>query len=159
MNFLSILSNHLLRYPAMQAQDAYKLIHQAALGNAHAVIHPEAVQKWLESELKDLLEPYPEPALDPISPDGTLVRVHLGPFMAAGGNLDSLLAAFFRTSSTFISDHQRLESYLEESLPYVTGLEELMRTLKNQDYPAVHHSEAYRAAYKPAYRVVLGKYL
>ena len=159
MKIKDILQYHQIRYPAMQAQDAYKLIHQAASGPAHAVTDPEAPRAWLEQEVQDLLDPYPEPAIDPISPDGTLVRVHLAPYLAAGGSIEQLLKAFITTSREFPVDHSHLQAYLDTALPLFPELESLLETIKTQGFPAVHHSKAYRAAYKPAYRVVLKKYL
>ena len=34
----SLLRNHFNRYPLMQVQDVYKLLHQAAMGSEHAVV-------------------------------------------------------------------------------------------------------------------------
>ena len=155
MAYTSILLNHQKRYSAMQAQDAYKLVHQAACGPAHAVTDPEAARAWLEKEVQGLHDPYPEPAIDTISPDGALVRVHLAPYLAAGGSIERLLAAFITTSREFPQDLSLLQAYLDTALQLFPGLESLLETLTPQGYPAVHHSEAYRAAYKPAYRVVL----
>lgn len=143
----------------MGAQDAYKLIHQAACGPAHAVRNRADARQRLEEELQNLTHAYPEPAIDPISPDGDLVRVHLSPYLAASGDVETLLKAFIQTSCEFRPDQEKLVSYLTTALMYVEGLQELMITLKNQGYPAVHHSKPYRAAYQPAYRVVLEKLL
>jgi hypothetical protein len=159
MKIFTLLSNHLMRYPAIQAQDVYKLIHQAACGPAHAVTNSKDAHDWLEKELKNLSDPYPEPIIDPISLDGALVRVHLAPYMAGGGDPEVLLNAFIRTSHEFFPDHDRLEGYLMAVQLEIAGLQELAKTLKIQGYPALHHSDQYRAAYKPAYRVVLKKFL
>ncbi len=155
MEFVDILTHNKMRYPAMQAQDAYKLAHQAACGPAHAVSDPKAARAWLEEEVQNLVDPYPEPAIDPISPDGHLVRVHLAPYLVTGGSIEKLLDAFIATSNVFKPDHTQLIIYLTITLPLYPELETLLETLKPQGYPAVHHSEAYRSAYKPAYRVVL----
>ena len=155
MGFKDILTNHQIRYPAMQAQDAYKLAHQAACGPAHAIVNSEDAQNWLEEEVQSLHNPYPEPAIDPISPDGCLVRVHLAPYLAAGGSIETFLDAFIATSHEFIANYTQLKTYLDSALPLFPGLESLGEALKTQGYPAAHHSEAYRTAYKPAYRVVL----
>jgi hypothetical protein len=159
MSLLTILSDHQTRYPLMETQDVYKLLHQAALGNAHAVINSQQAYDWLQSEVEGLIEPYPEPAIDPISPDGILVRVHLSPFIAQGGDLNTLVNAFVCTSEVYPQDRGKFESYLEEAMPHVEGLKGLAKELRLQGYPAVHHSSAYRAAYKPAYRVVLKRLL
>jgi hypothetical protein len=159
MHILSILSNHQTRYSAMQAEDVYKLMHQSACGNAHAVTNPQAARDWLVQEVLNLRDPYPEPAIDPISPDGSLARVHLAAYLADGGNLDTLLDAFLHTSREYHPNYTKLESYLEAAQPLVPGLIEWVAILKPQNYPAIHHSTAYRAAYKPAYRVVLLEFL
>jgi hypothetical protein len=31
----AVVEDHLRRYPAMQVEDVYKLVHQAAFGNGH----------------------------------------------------------------------------------------------------------------------------
>jgi hypothetical protein len=159
MRFLAILCSHQQRYPVMGDQDAYKLIHQATCGNAHAVTDRQAARDGLFNELQNLTEPYPEPAIDPISPDGTLVRVHLSPYIATGGDPEILLHAFLMTSRTFQPDLERLETYLKAAVLLFPGLAHMGETLKDQGYPACHHSEAYRTAYQPAYRVVLEQYL
>lgn len=159
MKFIDILTNHQIRYPAMQAQDAYKLAHQSACGPTHAVTDPESARDWLEQEVQGFIDPYPEPAIDPISPDGRLVRVHLSPYLATGGSIERLLDAFIKTSREYTSDNTLLKAYLDIALPLFPKLQSLLETLKSQGYPVVHHSEAYRAAYTPAYRVVLNHLL
>jgi hypothetical protein len=159
MHILSILSDHKVRYPAMRVQDVYKLIHQSACGPAHAVMSSQAAREWLENEVRNLIDPYPEPAIDPISPDGTLARVHLAPYLANGGELDTLLDAFLRTSREYRANFEKLAEYLTAAQQIIPGLAALTADLKLKNFPAVHHSTAYRVAYKPAYRVVLRKYI
>lgn len=139
----------------MQAQDAYKLVYQAACGPAHAITDPDSARTWLEKEVQTLHDPYPEPIFDPISPDGSLVRVHLAPYLADGGDLETFLHAFLRTSREIVPDFEKLEGYLTAALNTFPCLKSFKETLQAQGYPAVHHSEAYRTTYKPAYRVVL----
>jgi hypothetical protein len=159
MSILTILSNHQARYPLMEAQDAYKLLYQVAFGSAHAVINPQDAYDWLQREVESLIEPYPEPAIDPISPDGALVRVHLSPYLAQSGDLTTLVDAFVRTSQVYHQDREKFGGYLEQAMPNVQGLADLVNRLKDQGYPAAHHSPIYREAYKPAYRIVLKRFL
>jgi len=121
MHILSILSSHQTRYPVMQAQDVYKLMHQSACGNAHAVSNPQAARDWLDQEVQNLCDPYPEPAIDPINPDGSLARVHLASYLADGGNLDTLLDAFLHTSREYPANFTKLERYFDTALPLVPG--------------------------------------
>ena len=159
MTFETILRNHLVRYPAMQVQDVYKLIHQAALGSEHAIADPESARKWLERELAGMGVDSEEVTIDPISPDGQIVRVHLRPFVAQGGVPEALLDAFIRTANEFRGNQNALESYWKIATGIMhfshEEMDEFIGPLRAQNYPAVHHSEAYEHAYRPAYRVIL----
>jgi hypothetical protein len=163
MTFETILRDHLVRYPAMQVQDMYKLIHQAAMGSEHAIPNPVSAREWMERELSEMGSGPDEPVMDPISGDGKIVRVHLRPFIAGGGDPDALLDAFIRTANEFRGDKNTLESYWKiatEMLHFsYAEMDEFIKSLRAQNYPAVHHSEAYERAYRPAYRVVLQKFI
>ncbi len=157
----SILKSHLIRYPDMQIQDFYKLIHQAIMGSGHAVTDPEGARLWLERELVEMGDGIPEPPLDPISADGQMARVHLRPFLAQGGDPQKLLSAFLRTANEFHGDEAILKSEWDiatrmEIFP-PAAMDDFIQNL--QGYPAVHHSALYTQRYRPAYRVVLKRYL
>src|SRR3954454_8185237 len=78
MKFISqLLSSHLQRYPRMQLEDIYKLLHQAAMGPEHAVQDPALARARLLEEMQQLTSSPADPLVDPISPDGRLARVHL----------------------------------------------------------------------------------
>ncbi len=159
MSIQSILLAHLARYPLMAAQDIYKLIHQAALGSEHAIPNPQIAQTRLEQELREISNPYTEPAIDPISPDGAIARVHLSAFMAQGGKMTQLCQAFLRTGREYHGAPALLETYLQAALPLAPDLQNILPALQEQGYPALHHSAAYRKHYRPAYRVVLREFL
>ena len=166
--FRRILATQMERYPRLQVQDLYKLIHQAAMGSEHAARDEAAARQWLESELSRLGDGPEEPEVESISPDGAIVRVHLRPYAASGGDPLRLLAAFLGTARKYKGDESRLRRYwdcAEEmcrsgELPFRE--EELRRffaDMKGQGYPAVHHSKEYAEAYRPAYRVVARAFL
>ena len=164
MKFVSqLLSAHLGRYPAMQLDDIYKLLHQAALGPGHAVDNPAAARKRLDEEWAALGEGPAEPLRDLISPDGRLGRVHLRSYLAAGGNPDALHRAFVDTADSYPASPDKLAKFcgclgdLAASGGIPFAREEVLayfEKISRDGYPAVHHSEAYRRAYQPAYRVV-----
>lgn len=163
MTFESILHDHFARYASMQIQDVYKLIHQAALGSEHAVSSVEEARKWVECELVEMGAGPDEPVIDPISADGQIVRVHLRPFVAQGGDVDMLLQAFIRTANEFRGDIQVLKDHwntatITQYFP-PTELEEFIKSMQAQNYPAVHHSSEYERLYRPAYRVVWQKFI
>jgi hypothetical protein len=157
----SILQSHLTRYPAMQIQDMYKLIHQAVMGSGHAVTDLETARLLLEQELVDMGDGIPEPWLDPISVDGQMARVHLRPFIAQGGDLQKLLNAFVRTANEFHGD----EAALKREWDIATHMEfyppaEMRKFIQSlPGFTAVHHSKIFIQRYRPAYRVILQRYL
>lgn len=164
MKFVNqLLSAHFARYPAMQLDDIYKLLHQAALGPGHAVENSAAARKRLDEEIIALGAAPVELLQDVISPDGRLGRVHLRPYLASGGDRDSLLRAFVETANSYPASPDKLAKFCgclgdlaaaggipfsrEATLAYFDRI-------ARDGYPVIHHSEAYRNAYHPAYRVV-----
>jgi hypothetical protein len=164
MKFVNqLLSAHLARYPAMQLADLYKLLHQAALGPGHAVDNPAAARKQLDKELAALGEAPSELLQDVISPDGRLARVHLRPFLASGGDPDALHRAFVETANSYPASLDKLAKFCgclgdlaaSGGIPFAREeVLEYFAKISAGGYPAVHHSEAFRIAYRPAYRVI-----
>lgn len=128
------------------------------MGSEHAVSDPESAQNWLVRELTEMGEGVLEPLIDPISADGEIVRIHLRPYVAAGHVPDLLLDAFIRTANEYRGDVHLLERFWQAAvnLEYFSAakMEEFIRSMKTQNYPAVHHSPEYERLYHPAYRVV-----
>ena len=156
------------RYPKLEVQDLYKLIYQGIFGSEHAVIDASQARVWLEREVEVLAEGPEEPVIVPISPDGRIARVNLRPYVAGGGNLEALLEAFLRTAREHKGTAEQLRQYwgVAEQMAEETAIGIAVNALKRffeemeaQGFPAAHHSEAYRRAYRPAYRVVARKYI
>lgn len=160
--FEEVLQSHFTRYPAMQIRDVYKLIHQAALGSEHAISNPESAHAWLERELNEMGDGRIESVIDPLSPDGEIVRVHLRPFLATGKPPKILFDAFLRTAKEYRGNVNTLEQYWKITVSIghfpVVDMDEFIRPMKAQNYPAVHHSDEYKKIYRPAYRVVCRKF-
>ena len=163
-----ILTGHLARYPLMQVQDVYKLLHQAALGSGHAVHNAGSARKMLERELAEMGDGPEEPLPDLITPDGALARIHLRPYLRAGKDLQVLLTAFIRTANEWRGSQEILHAYGKaaahqaelENWP-ISGVEITGFFVKMGEscYPAVHHSVTFSLQYHPAYRVVNSKYM
>jgi hypothetical protein len=159
----SILTQHAERYPHWAIADVYKLIHQAANGSEHAVSDVARARAWLKRELAQLGPGPTEPLLDPISPDGGILRVHLRPFVRQQLDEEALLQAFVQTASAFQPSAGRLLDYgavaaqlaQEGILPFsAEQVSHYLNDLRMAGFPAVHHSERYIQDYQPAYRVV-----
>ena len=163
-----ILTSHLTRSPAMQVQDIYKLLHQAALGSEHAIRDEQAARDWLERELAEMGAGPDDPLMDPLSPDGQILRVHLRPYLRAGKDPETLLQAFIQTATEWRGSPEKLKEYGAAAARLAqagTGpirreeIEAFFANMEEQDFPAVHHSEVYERLYRPAYRVVARQFL
>lgn len=163
MKFITqLLSQHLARYPSMGIADIYKLLHQAALGPAHA-IDGLAARSKLDAEFAQLTDGFVEPLIDVISPDGRLARVHLRAYAKIGRSWDDLTNAFFKTAANYSGSMEKLSKFCgclgdladARGIPFAgSEVEAYMRAQADAGYPAVRHSQAFRDAYQPAYRVV-----
>ncbi len=158
-----ILIQHSLRYPEWEIDDIYKLIHQAAMGSEHAIENIAAARDWLRRELDQLSPGGHEPLLDPISPDGRIVRVHLRPFVASQFQEEVLLQAFIQTVRVFPPSPEQFAAYAAATVQLAE--EGILRfpprevnaffvKMTRQGLTAVRHSDRYRELYHPVYRVV-----
>ena len=163
-----LLSHHLKRYPLMQLDDVYKLLHQAALGPGHAVPDAVSARKRLDEEVDALGTGPEEPIADVISPDGRLARIHLRAYMEAGHSIDALFDAFVQTAKKYPASSDKLAKFCGclGDLAAAGGIPFAQKqvvahfaAIAKSGYPVVPHSPAYRESYKPAYRVVALDYL
>lgn len=161
---LIALAADLAEHPQSEAADLYKFLHQALFGPGHAIPDAAAAASFLRREIASL-----GPARDaeawcaPLGGDPSLVRVNLRPFLANGFDSDRLLRAFVDTANRVEGDPAEFEIAVSLVTDWLhdegrgelaRGLQQLARDLRDEGYPAVHHSERYLAAYDPAYRVV-----
>jgi hypothetical protein len=164
MRFIGqLLAHHFQRYPRMEAADVYKLLHQAAMGPGNAIGDAAHARATLEAEVATLGEGPEDPIADPISPDGKLARIHLRPYLSAGHTVTVLIEAFVQTGRTYQAAPQKLEKFCgclgdlaaTGSIPFSRDeVEQYFQAIAERGYPVVHHSDTYRDAYRPAYRVV-----
>jgi len=163
MKFIGqLLGAHAERYPGFGLEDIYKLLHQAALGPAHAVEGATARDR-LAREAAELGPGPAEPLVDPISPDGRLARIHLRPYVARGLGLDALADAFAQTAQTWVPSREKLAKFCgclgdladAGGIAFARGdVVAYMDARAAEGWPAVHHSASFRAEWQPAYRVV-----
>jgi hypothetical protein len=162
----NIVKANLLKFPQMEFQDVYKLIHQASFGSAHAVLDSAMASEWMETEWNSLDTCSGEQMIDTISADGSIVRVNLRPYKQANLSKASLLSAFVNTANKFKGSKKIFEKNikyvleLKSFLPYqYAEIINFLKKMKQKGYPAVHHTQKYEDLYKPAYRVILSKEL
>lgn len=160
----AVLQDHAKRYPLMEPTDAVKLIYQNEFGGGHMISNEDACLAYLRKE-------YAATAHDPNatmseSIGNGIVRIHLSALEEE--RVDDLGKAFIRSANAHKGN---LESFLRklEVLRQVTveglfafdlaSLDTYLQAYQVAGYPAVSHSDAYRKAYGPAYRIVLKDYL
>ena len=146
----------------MRATDAYKLLYQGVFGVGH--IMSDLAWERLEDEAGRIeIEDHPwEPLIEDVSADGSMVRVNIRPYLRRGLPLDRLFEVM-KESAKGEGDHEDFlvawtvfRELAETGAVQVDHreVEELDEELREEGVRPHHHSEAYREAYYPAYRVV-----
>lgn len=153
-SFPALARLHARRYPLMAPQDFGKLAYQSEFGPGHMVSDPALALERLLTECRgltpDCLHRPPEPI------GGGLCRFHLEPAHLSQEGLLPLVSLLFtatacRHTGTRAGLEERLESLLALDIP---GYPAWLRDYRAEDCPALHHSEAFRSAYHPHYRVL-----
>ena len=151
--FAKIIQEHRERYPRMEPQDYGKLAYQSEFGPEHLVQDGEFVLRYLEQERAELSEHCPAVPPEPIG--NGLCRVYL----SNDTDLPTLGEAFFRSAQEHKGTPEGLERRLAllETLD-VPGMTEWLVQYRAVGCPALRHSQTYRDAYHPHYRVVKAEY-
>lgn len=155
---MNYLEKDLLLHPLLQPCDAAKFCFQAVFGAEHLLADPSAARAWFFAEF-EATPPVLRPLTQPLS--DCYCRVDLAAWKANELSPEALFSLFLKTAQT-------------PSKASLTDLEAMLHTVgqlargnrfafseKSWDdfsaqYPRkpVHHSEIYRNAYHPSYRVV-----
>lgn len=158
-----ILMEHIRRYPQMQVTDAVKLLYQSEFGGGHMIANPARSLEWIKNDWKlARISPLETEPLVLEEIGGGICRIDLNA-LSEGLAPETLNQMFVKTADRTVGTVENFEKKLEilkeccrEKLtPF--GLEELQVYLdeyKAKGYPPVSHSEEYRKAYGPSYRVV-----
>ena len=160
-----VMLRHFRRYPAMQVQDMVKLLHQSEFAGGHMVADAAESLRRLEEERRSLPPGDVAEAFEDIG--GGLCRLHLRELPALGVSPATVNRLFVATATTVKGSPERFAEKLDAfvalcrsgALPLDAGeAAAYIRAYREQGCPPVSHSDAYRAAYKPAYRVVKAAY-
>ena len=161
-----ILQRHLKDHPAAQVQDLVKLLYQSEFGCGHMIADEASALAYLREECESTPADPAAPLREEIG--GGFTRVNLAALPGAGLSPETLGRLFLLSARTPSGTKQGLEEKLtalqemarEGALPGI-DVEEAARFLdeyRRSGCPALHHSEAYREAEKPAYRVIRQEY-
>lgn len=163
-----VILEHYDRYPAMEPQDLYKFLYQAAMGNEHLMNDTVSIRQYLAREMSSVAASTSEPLIERLTPDSSLVRLNLRPFKANGGDQRILIEAMLRTAANFKKDPRLLHSFwvvaealaTEGAIPHTAdSLRAYFKKMETKGFPVVHHSAAFEKAYHPAYRLLMRAYL
>ncbi len=138
------------------------------MGSAHSACSTAVSARYLEEEIHSMGSGPPEPIIDSIAHDGSISRVNLRPYLKAGYQTEKLVEAFVRTGLKYTGSIPGLERYcnwliqmkIENLLPCgAAEIKSYLTAMSESDFPAVHHSNEYRKAYSPSYRVIASVYI
>ncbi len=162
---IGIWKAHAARYPEMQPVDAIKLAFQATYGGGHLIRDPESSLARMEEELAQAENRQGEETAEDIG--GGFVRIHLRAAARAGYALPALNRDFVRSGSrasgreTELKERLSLLRQMAGDGLFSFGAEEMDQAIAAYaagGYGMVSHSEAYRRAYAPCYRVLARRY-
>lgn len=145
------------RRPGFQIRDAVKLLYQNEFGGGHLIADTKAALERLKSEMAGCGDTG-EALITDIG--NGVVRVNLSP---AAGKVapETLFQIFALSSKEKRGDLERFKAKL--ALLYGLGfdpaeVDSFLNGYAAAGYPMLSHSESYRAANKPAYRVITAEY-
>jgi hypothetical protein len=155
----AILIAHARRYPLMQPTDAVKLIYQNEFGGGHLIQDEEACLNYLHREYAAVEKDATTPVYEDIG--NGIVRVNLAALREE--DLEQLGKDFIRSAAEHTGSKERFLNKLEvlrqltAAGHFSFGMIELGHYLSEyikSGCPMVSHSEQYRQAYQPAYRII-----
>lgn len=159
-----LLITHYRKYPRLQIQDILKYLHQSAFGCEHLVSELNLAIERIVKEREDGCTDT-EDLIDRL--DGGYSRIHLL-FLNHGLSAETLGKLFLKSAKMESDATLDLETKLnvakelvrENIFPFsLNEYETAIAEWKANGYPAMHHSDAFRLNYKPAYRVIANRYV
>ncbi len=162
IELIDVLSRHAEKYPLMQPCDVVKLIYQSEFLGGHMIKSPEQSFLRLTDEFEHV-EKTPGAELFEYIGNG-VSRVNLSPLDPEKYPLSQLNRDFCESANIRRGSMEdflaKLDILTSEFPRFGFGfsadqLEDYLKKYREAGCPAVSHSEKYRLAYKPAYRVIL----
>ena len=168
-SLLNLIQQHLSWYPLMQPRDVYKLLYQGVMGSEHMIHSQQEFTSYLHVEFEQLQPDPTQHLLEPIRPDGSLLRLNLRRYKSRQFDLD-LLAQFLMKTAQLITGTQaelratwdifvHLCHDSQLSVFDINAVDQFSRKLNQLDYPAMHHSETYAREYQPSYRLLSANFI
>ena len=162
----------LAAYPESRAQDVYKSFCQDNLGPEHLIQDPVSAAHYLKEELRTYQEDldsvrYEAPAspYDYVGDQNHYVRVDLSVILDGRITEEAFLDAFIRsanegkrvTDEEWVKKWKKVSTILRKDFKDIPDLDRDLHALDSlvaEGHYIMHHSQAYRDAYHPHYRII-----
>ena len=159
----SAVENHLAMYPKAHLQDLYKAFFQAEFGAEHIVADTASAGRYLDRELA--IPDHSQVLYEPVGADSTYYRVHLRAVQEGHITRRQLFDLFVNGVSATDSGQislwkgkwARILHVIETmdlDLPDIEPEKAAIDSLLDKGEYAFHHSDAFREAYEPHYRII-----
>ncbi|MBQ4561700.1 MAG: hypothetical protein IJA55_05165 [Clostridia bacterium] len=154
MKTKELLKEHFYKYPKAEIQDIFKFIHQSSFGCEHMV---ESLEKAVEYIKNEYQKGVVDADIEPL--DGEYSRVPLS-FLDRGLSAETLGKLFY-LSAEKADGREVLLAKLDILRELIDDpeLEKAVNDWAKNDFRALHHSERFRAEYKPSYRVISNRFI
>ena len=149
-------------HPKLQMQDVYKSFYQDRFGSEHMIGDTAAVREYLLQELEvAATDTVTNPYCEPVGAQGRHVRIYLRCVNEGLLSAEQLSDAFIRSAKpstqpeqSWVDEWEQIEETARQC--GICCSEEDSRQLRRAAdmNRAVRHSDAYRDAYHPHYRIV-----
>ena len=158
------LIKHFEKYPELRAEDIFKFIFQSSFGCEHLVSNESAALEYIKREYASL-SGGGEERVEKL--DGDYSRVHLS-CLSDGLSPETLARIFCLSAKKEGNGAEELIEKLGVATELVRegiirldreDFEKRLDEWREAGYPAIHHSDEFRAEYRPAYRVISDRYV
>lgn len=160
MNFEIYFFRHLQLHPSADACDLLKFCYQRAFGAEHLLRDLTAAKRYFDSEYAET-EPQKGMLAEPLSDE--IVRVHFAAWKAERFDAEALFSAFAASAHPNLGGRQLFSEDLKSvrtcllhlsDRSLLTAWDAFLTQYDQNGCPMVRHSERFRSAEKPAYRIV-----
>jgi len=156
-----LCTSHLNKYPLAQAVDMLKLLHQGEFGPGHLIVDAAANKKYLENEYARVSAARSKPIVgNYLEHIGFgFVRLHIHAIDEIGLPIEHFQQMFELSAADV---HGTQQGFLDKAaalkasglLVDAKEIDDFLAKWLAADCPPFRHSEVFRTAYAPAYRVI-----
>ena len=156
------IEKQMATYPESTLQDVYKSFYQNRFGPGHMISDTASARSYLMRELSEVSDASAV-YYEPTGSEGRFIRVYLSAVADSLITAEQLLDAFIQSTNKvqepqteWATEWEDIVGVIRKYDLKVNDFEVLQPVLSEaaQNHQAVHHSQAYREAYHPHYRIV-----